>query len=262
MTAPRPEGENDHRLRDAREALEERVDAAREALEDRVDAAREALEDRVDAVLEVIKPKLRGWLHLGTAPLAFLAGLVLVVLSTSLTARISAAVFTVTAVLLFGTSAIYHRGNWSPRMTGFLKRFDHANIFLVIAGTYTPFALLLSPEQGRTMLLIVWIGALAGVVFRVLWVDAPRWLYVPVYCALGWVAVFYLKPLLANGGPVLVALVAIGGLFYTAGAVVYGIKRPNPSPRWFGFHEIFHSLTVLAFASHFGAAAIALHTVA
>ncbi|HQF02895.1 MAG TPA: hemolysin III family protein [Phycicoccus sp.] len=224
--------------------------------------AREALEERVDAVLEVIKPHLRGWLHLGMAPLAFLAGMTLVVLSDSLAARISAAVFTLTAVLLFGTSAIYHRGTWGPKMTGFLKRFDHANIFLIIAGTYTPFALLLSPSEGRTMLLIVWLGALAGVLFRILWVDAPRWLYVPVYVALGWVAIFYLEPLFERGGAALVTFIGIGGLLYTAGAVVYGIKRPNPSPRWFGFHEIFHTLTILAFTAHFVAASIALHRVA
>lgn len=233
-------------------------DGDRELLRD----AREAIEERVDAVLDVLKPHLRGWLHLATAPLAFIAGLTLVVISDSLAARISAAVFTVTAVLLFGTSAIYHRGDWGPKMTGFLKRLDHANIFLIIAGTYTPFALLLPPGQGRTMLLIVWIGALLGVLFRVLWVGAPRWLYVPVYVALGWVAVFYLEPLLDSGGVTLVTFIALGGLLYTAGAVVYGIKRPNPSPRWFGFHEIFHTLTILAFIAHFVAATIALTRVA
>ena len=239
MTTPGPEGDPS-RLREARESLEERV----------------------DAVLEVLKPHLRGWLHLGMAPLAFIAGMTLVVLSSSLAARVSAAVFTLTAVLLFGTSAIYHRGTWGPKMNGFLKRFDHANIFLIIAGTYTPFALLLSPSQGRTMLLIVWLGALAGVLFRILWVEAPRWLYVPVYCSLGWVAVFYIEPLWHRGGALLVTFIALGGLLYTAGAIVYGIKRPNPSPRWFGFHEIFHTLTILAFAAHFVAASIALHRVA
>jgi hemolysin III len=221
----------------------------------------DALEERVDAVFAAVKPHLRGWLHLAMAPLALLAGLALVVMSDHFWARISAAVFTVTAVLLFGVSAIYHRGTWGPKMGGFLKRFDHSNIFLIIAGSYTPFAVLLPRDQARTMLLIVWIGAIAGVLFRVLWVSAPRWLYVPIYCALGWVAVFYMGPLLKHGGPVIVTLIAMGGALYTAGAIVYGIKRPNPSPRWFGFHEIFHALTILAFSAHYVAASLALSSV-
>ena len=114
-------------------------------------------------------------------------------------------------------------------------------------------------EQGRTLLLIVWLGALLGVLFRVFWVGAPRWLYTPVYVLLGWVAVFYLGPLLRFGGPAIVTLIAVGGLLYTAGAVVYGIKRPNPSPRWFGFHEIFHALTVAAFAVHYIAASMTVY---
>ncbi|HYN29495.1 MAG TPA: hemolysin III family protein [Dermatophilaceae bacterium] len=220
----------------------------------------EALEEQVEHVVDVVKPRLRGWLHAGMAPLALLAGLVLVVFSSSLAARASAAVFTVTAVLLFGTSAAYHRGTWSPRVAVVLKRLDHSNIFLIIAGSYTPFALLLPPDQGRTLLVIVWSGALLGVLFRVLWVHAPRWLYTPVYVALGWVAVFYLGPLLRNGGVAVVALVIAGGILYSLGALVYGIKRPNPSPRWFGFHEIFHLLTILAFTAHYVAASIALYT--
>jgi hemolysin III len=226
----------------------------------RHDGPLDALEERVDAVLDAVKPKLRGWLHLATAPLALLAGMVLIVLSKSLAARVSAAVFTLTAVLLFAVSAIYHRGTWSPRVGGFLKRFDHSNIFLIIAGSYTPFALLLPREQGRTMLTIVWVGAIAGVLFRVLWVGAPRWLYVPVYVALGWVAVFYIGPLFEFGGMAVLAFIIAGGIFYSLGALVYGIKRPNPSPRWFGFHEVFHALTILAFTSHYIAASIALYS--
>jgi hemolysin III len=146
-------------------------------------------------------------------------------------------------------------------VAGVLKRIDHSNIFLIIAGTYTPFALLLPKDEARTMLLIVWGGALMGVLFRVLWVGAPRWLYTPVYVALGWVAVFYLGPLLHFGGPAIVILIAVGGLLYTLGAVVYGTKRPNPSPRWFGFHEIFHTLTVAAFAVHYIAASLTVYGV-
>ena len=205
------------------------------------------------------KPLMRGWLHLGAAPIALVAGMVLVVFAPTLEGRISTAIFTLTAVMLFGTSAVYHRGNWSPRVAGILKRMDHSNIFLIIAGTYTPFALLLPRDDARTMLLIVWSGAIAGVLFRVFWVGAPRWLYTPVYVALGWVAVFYLGPLLKFGGPAIVTLIAVGGLLYTVGALVYGIKRPNPSPRWFGFHEIFHTLTVAAFTVHYIAASMSVY---
>ncbi len=214
----------------------------------------------IESVVDAVKPKLRGWLHAGMVPLTVAAGIVLIALAPSTPARIAAAVFSVTAWLLFGTSAVYHRGNWSPRVAGVLKRLDHSNIFLIIAGSYTPFALLLPGDQARTMLTIVWTGAIAGVLFRVLWVHAPRWLYTPVYVALGWVAVFYLGPLLQHGGPTIVALIATGGLLYTLGAVVYGIKRPNPSPRWFGFHEIFHSLTVAAFAVHYVAASMTVYS--
>lgn len=224
------------------------------------DGPLDALETRVDAVIDAVKPKLRGWLHVGMAPLAFLGGLLLVVFADTWQGRLSAAVFTVTAVLLFGISAVYHRGHWSPRTLGVLKRFDHANIFLIIAGSYTPFALFLPSGQARTLLAIVWTGAIAGVLFRIFWVHAPRWLYVPVYVALGWVAVFYLGPLLTHVGPAVVTLIIIGGLLYSLGALVYGLKRPDPSPRWFGFHEVFHSLTILAFVTHYIAASLALWT--
>jgi hemolysin III len=216
----------------------------------------------IESVVSAVKPRLRGWLHAGMVPLTVAAGIVLIALAPNTPARIAAVVFSLTAWLLFGTSAVYHRGNWSPRVASVLKRMDHSNIFLIIAGSYTPFALLLPADQARTMLLIVWIGAIAGVLFRVLWVNAPRWLYTPVYVALGWVAVFYLGPLLNHGGPAIVALIAAGGLLYTLGALVYGIKRPNPSPRWFGFHEIFHTLTIAAFTTHYIAASLTVYGVA
>ncbi len=179
------------------------------------------------------------------------AGIVLVCLAPTTKARIATAIYAVTACLLFGVSAVYHRGKWSPRTLGVLKRLDHANIFLIIAGTYTPFTvLLLPPGPARVLLWLVWGGALAGVAFRVFWVGAPRWLYVPVYVALGWVALVYLPDFLRGGGVAVFVLIAAGGLLYTAGGIIYGIKRPNPSPRWFGFHEVFHALTVAAFAVH------------
>ncbi|HOA59054.1 MAG TPA: hemolysin III family protein [Dermatophilaceae bacterium] len=211
----------------------------------------------------VAKPRLRGWLHAGTFPVAVIAGLVLIILAPAGRARIGAVVFVVTAAMLFGTSAVYHRGTWSHRVHQVLKRVDHSNIFLIIAGSYTPFALCLLPtEQARTLLITVWAGALGGVAFRVLWVNAPRWLYTPIYVALGWVAVFYFTPLLAGGGAAVMTLIVVGGVLYTVGAVVYGTKRPNPSPRWFGFHEVFHACTVAAFITHFVAVSLAAYTVA
>ena len=218
----------------------------------------DALETRVEAVIDHVKPKLRGWLHAGMTPVALVAGVILFALAGTTEGKVSAAVFGGTAVLLFGTSAVYHRGTWSPRVGGFLRRFDHSNIFLIIAGTYTPFALLLPPEQARRMLLIVWTGAVIGVLFRVLWTGAPRWLYVPAYAMLGWVAVFYFGPLLEHAGGAVMAWVVVGGALYSLGAIVYGTKRPDFSPRWFGFHEVFHALTILAFTAHFVAASLAL----
>jgi hemolysin III len=231
-------------------------------VESPVEPVEAAVGSTVGSAVAAIKPRLRGWIHLGTFPLAVAAGVVLVALAPGGRPRIASAVFAVTAVLLFGTSALYHRGSWSPRWTGVLKRLDHSNIFLIIAGTYTPLAVALLPEsRGRALLWIVWVGAIIGVLFRVLWVGAPRWLYTPVYIALGWVAVFYLPDFIRQGGAAVLVLIAVGGGLYTAGAVVYGIKRPNPSPRWFGFHEIFHVLTVAAFVVHYVAVSMAVYTV-
>lgn len=210
-----------------------------------------------DAV-RAVKPHLRGWLHAGTFPIAVVAGIVLVVLADGTRETVANAVFAASAALLFGISAIYHRGNWSPKAERLLKRLDHSNIFLIIAGTYTPFSVILLGDRGGTTLLwIVWGAALGGIAFRVLWVGAPRWLYTPVYVGLGWVAVFYVRDIFDTGGVAVVTLLAVGGLLYSLGGLVYGIKRPNPSPRWFGFHEVFHALTLGAFTVHFIAVSIA-----
>ncbi len=225
------------------------------------DPGHESAAERVGELVAAVKPHLRGWLHAGTFPLVVAAGIVLVALAPTTAGKVSAAIFMLTAALLFGTSAVYHRGNWSPRAAIVLKRFDHSNIFVIIAGSYTPFAaLLLAHDRARQLLWIVWLGALGGVLFRVFWVHAPRWLYTPIYCALGWVAVIYLPDFYRAGGGALLALILVGGLLYTVGAVVYGIKRPNPSPRWFGFHEVFHACTVAAFAVHYIAVSIAVYT--
>ena len=217
--------------------------------------------DRKSAAPGTRTPKLRGWLHAGMFPVAVAAGIVLVALAGSREGRIATAIFATTAALLFGVSALLHRGTWSPRVDQALRRLDHSNIYLIIAGTYTPFAVLaLPPGKGRALLWIVWVGALAGVAFRVLWVGAPRWLYTPVYVALGWVAIFYLPDLLGGAGVAVVVLIAVGGVLYSLGAVVYGLKRPNPSPPWFGFHEVFHTLTIAAFIVHYVAVSLTVYS--
>ncbi|GAA2995938.1 PAQR family membrane homeostasis protein TrhA [Streptomyces fulvorobeus] len=199
-----------------------------------------------------VKPRLRGWLHAGMFPAALIAGIVLIALADGSRARAACTVFVLSACLLFGVSAIYHRGTWGPRGEAVLRRLDHANIFLIIAGTYTPLTLLLLPDStGRPLLWAVWVAAVAGIAFRVFWVGAPRWLYTPCYIAMGWAAVFYLPDFMRTGGVAVLVLVVAGGLLYSAGGVIYGLKRPNPSPRYFGFHEVFHSLTLAAFAAHY-----------
>ena len=201
---------------------------------------------------QLLKPRLRGWLHAGMFPAVLASGVFLTALAGSTRGRLACAVYTLTACLLFGISALYHRGDWSPRVTALLRRLDHANIFLIIAGTYTPLTILLLPSGPSAVLLWgIWAAAALGILFRVLWVGAPRWLYTPCYIAMGWAAVFYLPDFLRTGGIAVLVCVILGGLLYSAGGVIYGIKRPNPSPRWFGFHELFHSFTLAAFVVHY-----------
>lgn len=203
-------------------------------------------------VAEEIKPRLRGWLHAAMVPMSVVAGVVLVVAAPTPGAKVACAVFYLSAVLLFTVSACYHTRSWPERTRTRLRRWDHANIFVLIAGSYTPFAVLMLPaSSARVLLTVVWVGALLGAAFQILWVHAPRWLYVPIYLGLGWAAVFWSGEFAAAGHPAALALVVAGGVLYTLGAVVYGIKRPNPAPQWFGFHEIFHSLTIAAFLSHY-----------
>ncbi|WP_435875287.1 PAQR family membrane homeostasis protein TrhA [Pseudarthrobacter enclensis] len=210
------------------------------------------------AELLMIKPKWRGWIHTVAAPFALAAGIILVVLAPTADRRVTSAIYAATGVLLFGVSAVYHRGNWSPRVKRVLKRLDHTNIMLVIAGSYTPLAWsLLERQQAVLLLWIIWSGAILGVLFRLLWTDAPRWLYVPIYIALGCGALFYLPQFFQASIPAAI-LICAGGILYIAGAVFYALKKPNFSYHHFGFHELFHAFTVLAFAAHFTAIAIAV----
>jgi hemolysin III len=235
----------------------------RELIPDARDLAVDAMHAGVAVsarAVEAAKPKLRGWLHAVTSPLAMACGAVLIALAPTGIATVGATVFTITSVLLFTTSAIYHRGHWSPVWEQRLKRLDHANIFLLIAGSYTPFGLLALTGSTRSLMLsIVWGVAVLGVVFRVLWVGAPRWLYVPMYIGLGWAAAFVFPQLLHGAGVPAFVLVAIGGGLYTLGGLVYALKRPDPLPRWFGFHEIFHVLTVAAFTCQYIAASLVVY---
>jgi hemolysin III len=237
-------------------------------MNDSIRAGLDSLAVHVAEGVAEVKPRLRGWLHLGTAPVTLAAGVVLVALSPTASTRVGSAVYAVCSVLLFTVSAVYHRGRWSPRVASLLQRFDHANIFLLIAGSYTPFSLLLLRGADRVaMLAVVWGGALAGMAFRVLWIGAPRWLYTPIYIGLGWAAVFFV-PQYADGahrlgvglGVAVLALIAVGGALYTLGGVVYGFKRPNPWPRWFGFHEVFHTCTILAFLTHYVSLSLATYS--
>ncbi|MGF3056679.1 PAQR family membrane homeostasis protein TrhA [Microbacterium sp. YY-01] len=204
-------------------------------------------------VAEEIKPSWRGWIHAATFPAAIATGIILIVVAQGGAAKAAAAVFMATSMLLFGNSALYHRFHWGTRTKVILKRIDHANILLLIAGTYTPLATLaLPPRKGALLLVLVWSGAALGILFRVLWINAPRWLYVALYIALGWAAVMYIVDLL-HANVAMMVLVCVGGILYTLGAVVYAFKRPNPWPGHFGFHEIFHVCTVLAFLCHWTA---------
>ena len=211
------------------------------------------LEANAVAGHEELRPSWRGWVHAGTFPVAIVAGIILIAVAEGPPAKWAAAVFMASSLLLFGNSALYHRFDWGPKTKIVLKRIDHANILLLIAGTYTPLATLaLSPDKGATLLIVVWSGALLGILFRVFWIHAPRWLYVALYLALGWAAVMYIVDLMAANAAMMV-LVLIGGLLYTGGAIVYAMKKPNPWPGHFGFHEIFHVCTVLAFLCHWTA---------
>ncbi len=220
-------------------------------------------EKLIEDVAEAVRPRLRGWLHLGTFPLAAVAGTLLVLMAPDGRTRTATGIFALTSALLFGVSALYHRGHWSPRAMKLLKRLDHSNIYLLVAGTYTPFAVLALPKGERVVLLsVVWCGAAGGGLFRMLRPDAPRWLYVPLYAVLGWVAVFFMPSLVAGAGTLAMGLIVAGGLLYTAGAVMYGLQRPATWPGTWGHHEWFHAATVAAWAVHYAAIAVVVESAA
>jgi hemolysin III len=203
----------------------------------------------------LLKPRMRGWLHFWSFAVSIAAGATLIAVSAALVggaAALATTVYSITTLGLFGVSALYHRRTWrTPRSRAVMRRLDHSMIFLFIAGTYTPVAVLaMDPTTGRTVLTVVWIGALAGVVLKTAWPHAPVWIGVPIYIALGYVAVFVIPAMLVGGGVAALVLLLVGGLLYTIGAIFYATRRPNPWPATFGFHEFFHAATVLAAICH------------
>lgn len=198
------------------------------------------------------KPLLRGWIHAVATPLALAAGIVLICLAHGAGLKWACAVFMVCSLVLFANSATYHLGDWSPRVTDVLRRIDHMNIFLLIAGTYTPVAFALEPFWRNAIIAGIWSCTLVALVIHVIWIGAPRWLYVIVYIVFGvastaFMGLFWASP---YAGPAVVILLASGGACYIAGAIVYGLRKPDPWPRVFGFHEIFHTGTVAGYACH------------
>jgi hemolysin III len=196
-----------------------------------------------------VKPRLRGVTHELAFYVAIPLGILVGLYADTSRGRIAGAVFAASVVAMFGASALYHRVTWSPSVRPWLRRLDHAGIYGLIAGTYTPFGLLvLSGEWRITVLAIVWTGAAAAIALRFLWVGAPKWLAAAIGIALGWVGVVVFPQLLSRTGFLASSLVLIGGLCYTLGAVVYAIRKPDPFPAFFGYHELFHALVVAAVA--------------
>ncbi len=206
---------------------------------------------------DIGKPRMRGWLHTYAFFVAFASGVVLVAVAATTgpnagwKSALACAIYAITVCGLFATSALYHRRVWSPRGYQIMRRMDHSMIFVFIAGTYTPLAVLtLSHTKAIVILSVVWGGALLGVGTKMLSPNAPRWLSAPLYIALGWVAVAVLPDIGHNGGAAALVLLLVGGAFYTMGAVFYALRRPNPWPKTFGHHEIFHACTLIAAICH------------
>ncbi len=215
------------------------------------------VEQFVEGAVKVLtKPRMRGWIHFVSAWLAIITGATLVSVSWAVAsprAGHSTLVYAASTVAMFAVSATYHRVNWkSDANRNLMKRLDHSMIFVFIAGSYTPFARLVMPQNtGVVVLWIVWGGAAAGVALKVLWPSSPRWLGVPLYLALGWVAVWYAPTILHQAGVAAMVLLAVGGVFYSVGGIFYGLRWPDPWPRTFGYHEFFHAFTAIAAILHY-----------
>lgn len=211
-----------------------------------------------DQVAKRVKPRLRGVSHEYAFFASFLTGALLILLAIphGSKAIVAAAIYASAITLLFGASALYHVPNWSVPVRRWLRRLDHSSIFVLIAGTFTPLALLVMEGSLATaILIVVWAGALSGIVLKLAWIDAPRWVTAVVFIALGWVGVFAVPALWKDLGPAACLLLLAGGLLYTVGAVIYVRKRPDPKPEIFGYHEIFHLLVIAAAALQYAVVA-------
>ena len=241
------------RAQAAKDAMGERATAAKEAVEERATAAKEATADAIAAV----KPKLRGVSHKWAFYVSLVLGSALVILAPTPKATLAVAIYAVSLSALLGTSALYHRVDWTrPNVRRWMRRLDHSMIFFLIAGTYTPFALLvLNGTLATAILVVVWVGAIAGAIVEMIWIDHPKWASALIYLSLGWVAVVTFPALWSALGVAGAMLVIAGGVLYTAGAVVYAVQRPNPNPAIFGYHEVFHLLVIAAAVAHFSAVA-------
>jgi len=231
----------------------ERAGAARDAAAETAGSAKEAASEAIAAV----KPKLRGVSHEWAFFVSLILGAGLIVAAKTPKATLAVAIYAVSLSALLGTSALYHRVDWKrPAVRRWMRRLDHSMIFFLIAGTYTPFALLvLNGLLADAILVVVWAGAIAGAIVEMVWIDHPKWVGALIYLALGWVAVAAFPGLWSEMGVAGTMLVAAGGLLYTAGAVVYATQRPNPIPATFGYHEVFHLLVIAAAVAHFSAVA-------
>ncbi len=228
-----------------------------ERVSDKAAAAADAAKDAASEAIASVKPRLRGVSHEWAFFISLVLGAALIVAAKTPEATLAVAIYAVSLSALLGTSALYHRVDWKrPEARRWMRRLDHSMIFFLIAGTYTPFALLvLDGPLADAILVVVWIGAIAGAVVETVWIDHPKWVAALIYMSLGWVAVAAFPQLWVDMGATGTLLVAAGGLLYTAGAVVYATQRPNPSPRVFGYHEVFHALVIAAAAAHFAAVA-------
>ena len=221
------------------------------------DTVEEVAGQALQAAAEVLtKPRARGWIHLVSAVVAVAAGASLIAVSwplAGLKAGLATFVYIGAVVAMFTVSATYHRVTWkSAAARAWMKRLDHSMIFVLIAGTYTPFALLAMPHRaGMLMLSIVWGGALAGVLLKMCWPTAPRWVGVPLYLLLGWVAVFYVATIMHMAGVAAMVLLVVGGALYSIGGILYALRWPDPWPNTFGYHEFFHACTAVAAICHY-----------
>ena len=257
--------------RDAREAVGEKANAAKEAVNERASAAREAAGGRALAArgaateralaakeataeaIAAVKPKLRGVSHEWAFFVSLICGGALIYFAQTPKATLAVAIYAVSLSALLGTSALYHRVDWKrPSARTWMRRLDHSMIFFLIAGTYTPFALIVMHGALATaILVVVWAGAIGGAIVEMVWIGHPKWVSATVYLAIGWVAVAAFPELWSSLGPLGALLLAGGGLLYTAGAVVYATQRPDPNPAIFGYHEVFHAFVIAAAVIHF-----------